>query len=170
MLHGHEGMVQVFLEGEKLNDQSMVFDFVNLGFIKNFLDDVLDHRFIISKDDPWFVNIVNAKPVYVNGRVDCLSAVQPLNTKEGRELGVSAVTIPGTDLIAGFNIDTSDLQGPEEELFSSFFIVDFVPTSENLAKWLYDGIALKLRPYGISVSKVSWNETPKSRAVYSKPS
>ena len=167
-LHGHEGLVKVFLEGDNLNPQGMVEDFVNLGFVKNFLDDNLDHKFILSLNDPWFANIINASPVYEDGKLKCLSSTQPLNTKEGREIKVEPVYVPGTDFFTGYRIDASDMQGPEMEVLEGFFLVDFVPTSENLAKWLFDAVDAKMSQIGIQVSKISWNETPKSRAIYSR--
>lgn len=169
MIHGHEGMVQVFLEGEQLNEQAMVFDFVNMGFIKNFLDEVLDHRFIISRDDPQFAHIVGAT-IPESDNFTSLTTRNPLKSNAAHTLDVYPVVVPDTDFITGYNIDVEDLRGSEREIFESFFIVDFIPTSENLAKWLYDLVQQRLEPFGVQVSKISWNETPKSRAVYSRPS
>lgn len=165
-LHGHEGMVQVFLEGGELNDQGMVEDFVNLGFVKNFLDTELDHRFILSYEDPWFANIINASPVWENGELVHLTPTLPLNTTEEENITIKKAYVPGTDHFVGYNLDVDNMSGPEKEFFEGFFIVKFVPTSENLAKWLFDAIDSKMSQLGVTVSKISWNETPKSRAVY----
>jgi 6-pyruvoyltetrahydropterin/6-carboxytetrahydropterin synthase len=60
-LHGHEGLIKVFLEedyspeaGEISNIEKtgMVTDFKHLGWFKNFLDDVLDHKMILDINDP----------------------------------------------------------------------------------------------------------------------
>jgi 6-pyruvoyltetrahydropterin/6-carboxytetrahydropterin synthase len=169
MIHGHEGKVQVFLQSEQLNEQKMVFDFVCMGHIKDFLDDYIDHRFILSKDDPWFSNIVNATQNWEDGKLISLTTTQPLNTTEGNTLDVYPVYVPDTQYLTGYNIDVSNLQGPEQEFFESFFIVNIIPTSEALSKWLFDIVDTKLSPLGVIVSKISWNETPKSRAVYSRP-
>jgi 6-pyruvoyltetrahydropterin/6-carboxytetrahydropterin synthase len=44
--------------------------------------------------------------------------------------------------------------------------VDFPPTSENLSKWMFDIVQKKMSELGISVSKVTWHETPKSVSTY----
>jgi len=59
-LHGHEGLIKVFLEEEKtgINVQStgMVTDFKHLGWFKNFIDDTLDHKMILDIKDPLLPN------------------------------------------------------------------------------------------------------------------
>jgi 6-pyruvoyltetrahydropterin/6-carboxytetrahydropterin synthase len=50
--HGHRGTILLYLEGEDLNPQGMVWDFKNLNFFKKFIDDVLDHKMILDMHDP----------------------------------------------------------------------------------------------------------------------
>jgi 6-pyruvoyltetrahydropterin/6-carboxytetrahydropterin synthase len=52
-LHGHNAKIEVILETNKLNSEDMVMDFVELKErVKNWLDEKLDHRVILSKKDP----------------------------------------------------------------------------------------------------------------------
>ena len=52
-LHGHNGVVEVTLQASKLNSESMVMDFTELGrVVKKWLDSNLDHKVILSKNDP----------------------------------------------------------------------------------------------------------------------
>ena len=53
-----------------------------------------------------------------------------------------------------------------EEYYDGFLVVDFPPTSENLSKWMFDIVQKKMSELGISVSKVTWHETPKSVSTY----
>lgn len=53
-----------------------------------------------------------------------------------------------------------------QEYFSSFVIVDFIPTSENLAKWLCEIISHKMKQIGIRVPSIELYETPKSKSIY----
>jgi len=165
-MHGHQGEIHVFLEADEL-ERGMVTDFKHLGWFKNFIDDNLDHKFIIDLDDPWFVQILNAKPVYENGKLVRLSATQPLNTKEGREIKAIEVFVPGTEKLVGYALDVSDMSGPEEEYYEGFFLVNFLPTSENLTKWMYECVKAKMDLINVRTTRVTLNETPKSRADYS---
>ena len=45
-------------------------------------------------------------------------------------------------------------------------IVDFVPTSENLSSWMAELVEIKMKKLGVTVQRVEWYETPKSRSVY----
>lgn len=152
-LHGHEGLVHVFLEGDTL-ERGMVTDFKHLGWLKNFLDKNIDHRFIIDKNDPMFFMLVTRLYTDLTGKVD-----MPLRT----------IMVPGTQHIAGYEIDLSSCTSadtPEYETLEGYFIVDFTPTSESLSKWVYDCAAAKMSNLGIKVSQIDWYETPKSRSSY----
>ena len=152
-LHGHEGLVHVFLEGEEL-ERGMVTDFKHLGWLKNFLDKNVDHRFVIDKNDPMFS--------YMVGMLWGSVSEEPMQLRE--------IFVPGTDVIAGFELDLTSIQHlsetPDYETLEGYFIVDFVPTSENLSKWIYDVAQAKMFQLGIRVSQIDWYETPKSRSSY----
>ena len=52
-LHGHNGMIEVTLQARELNREKMVMDFTRLGkTVRKWLDGNLDHRVILSKNDP----------------------------------------------------------------------------------------------------------------------
>lgn len=166
-LHGHQGEIHIFLEAKEL-DSGMVTDFKHLGWFKDFVDDFLDHKFILDLNDPWFAQILNAKPVFNDqGILTALSVTQPLNTKDGREIKVKGVYIPGTDKLAGYQLDIDDLSGPEREFYEGFFLVKFLPTSENLTKWMFESVQERMALINVDVTKVTLHETPKSRAEYS---
>lgn len=152
-LHGHEGLVHVFLEGEEL-ERGMVTDFKHLGWLKNFLDDNIDHRFIIDKRDPMFFMLVENLHKDLTGKI---------------RMPLREVKVPGTDHVAGYEIDLSNVKQvstPEYETLEGYFIVEFTPTSENLSKWLFDCVQAKMNKLGIKVSQIDWYETPKSRSSY----
>lgn len=153
-LHGHEGLVHVFLEGDTL-ERGMVTDFKHLGWLKNFLDKVIDHKFIIDKNDPMFGQLVDAVYKDLSGKT----------TPQFKE-----VYVPGTTWSAGRELDLSGVaqlaSTPDYEVLEGYFIVDFTPTSENLCKWLYDVAQVKMNGLGIKVAQIDWYETPKSRSSY----
>ena len=153
-LHGHEGLVHVFLEGDEL-ERGMVTDFKHTGWLKNFLDTYVDHRFIIDMNDPMYQQLV----------VDLYTKHSGLPVPK-----VNQVFVPGTNHYAGAELNMEPLQHiantPEYEVLEGYFIVNYVPTSENLSKWVYDLAQSKMSGLGIKVSQVDWFETPKSRSSY----
>lgn len=170
-MHGHSGKVHLYLESDVLKS-GMVTDFRHTGFVKNFLDDNIDHKFVLDVNDPWFISIINAYPITepINdekvGWLHGMQPVFPLNTSDATTLSVIPVYMPETDVLTGYKVDTSAVQGPEAEFFGGFFLVNFLPTSENLCKWLFDAVSSKVEKLGVRVSRVDWWETVKSRSSY----
>ena len=162
-LHGHEGLAHVFLEAEHLNEQSMVADFKHLGWLKNFLDNVLDHKFVIDHNDPMFRRLVMEVHPHINLAV--------LLTSDYLQQHTNLVTVPGTNHAVGRVVQLSGLDSgsPEYETLEGYLIVNFVPTSENLSKWLFDMVNAKMSKIGVKCTRIDWFETPKSRATYSTP-
>ena len=187
-LHGHEGLVHVYLESDTL-ERGMVTDFKHLGWLKNVLDDVIDHKFIIDLHDPHFEKIING---HISGQMrlgptghpipDDFITIEHLTLERGngqnRYLPLIPITVSGVDKVLGYRVDTNAsyslrpevelfVEGPEKEFYDGFVIVDFVPTSENLCKWLFETVSQKMSNLGIKVSKLDWWETPKSRSSIS---
>ena len=144
-LHGHEAEVHVHLEGDELDPQGMVTDFLHLSWLKKFFDATVDHKFIIDRNDPLYETMI------------------------GNEAGQIPVFVPDTSHIAGYvlNLDGVNTSEHKFEYFESFFVVDFIPTSENLSKWVYDLATPKMARIGVKVGEVEWWETPKSCSRYS---
>ncbi|MGZ8924556.1 MAG: 6-carboxytetrahydropterin synthase [Nitrososphaeraceae archaeon] len=178
-LHGHNANIVVHFEGTEL-ERGFVTDFKHSNWIKKFLDEYIDHKFIIDYNDPWFDKIINGS---VAGHCDFdtkkFTTVEGLNLPRmngsTRQLPLLPVCVPGTNVVVGHIIDINSscvfgqevfLEGPEREFYEGFFIVDFVPTSENLAKWVYDFVKVKMDKINVSVSKIEWSETPKTNAVF----
>lgn len=143
--HGHEGEVVIHLTSNVLNDQSMVFDFVNLNFFKRFLDTELDHKMIYDIHDP---SLNHFYPRLQDS----------LELKYYDDTGISWSIVNVSKI--------SDLPVCVIEGYESLVLVDFVPTSENLSKWLFEIVQQKLTGYAI-VEKVEFWETPKSCSTYS---
>ena len=52
-LHGHNGRVEVRIDADKLDARGMVHDFAEIKEpIKHWIDETLDHRMLLHKDDP----------------------------------------------------------------------------------------------------------------------
>lgn len=151
--HGHNGKVIVYLTSEELNPQGMVMDFRELQWFKKWLDDVLDHKMILWIDDP------ANKQFY------------PILGDMSYDYG------PSVDRILEYHTEDEyytiweDLyaEAPlwEREIYEGLVLVDFVPTSENLSKWLFEIVQRKLGGYA-TVEKIEFWETPKSCSIYSK--
>ena len=52
-LHGHSVKASITITADQLNDQSMVCDFSDIQTcVNNYIDQHLDHNFLLHKDDP----------------------------------------------------------------------------------------------------------------------
>ena len=142
-LHGHQGKIIIHLESSELKN-GMVTDFKHLNWFKKFLDDTLDHKFIIDINDPLFETLLP----HCKNKDDLISHKENYKTFDLNLIKDKAIHIL--------------------EMYEGFIIVDFVPTSENLSAWLLKIIQKKMSEININVSHVEFLETPKSKStVYS---
>jgi 6-pyruvoyltetrahydropterin/6-carboxytetrahydropterin synthase len=123
----------------------MVTDFRHLEWLKKWINEYIDHQFVLDKSDPLYNQIVGDR-------------------------GLVPVLIPNTEHVAGWQLDLTGLDPntPEYEYYEGFMIVDFVPTSENLSSWMAELVDIKMKPLNVTVDHIDWWETPKSRSVYYK--
>ena len=134
-LHGHSYKIKVHLGADELGDQQMVLDFKNLEFMKQFVDDILDHKFMIDINDPNFELITGLKGNFNPAQCDNLGDLYPSGDSQ-------------VQLHRG-----------------SFVIVDFVPTSENIAKFIFEYAKTRLSDLVTVVAVELW-ETEKSYCRY----
>lgn len=150
--HGHQGTLMVYLSADKLSN-GMVIDFKTLGWLKKWIDDVLDHKFIIDRNDPIFpyeFPELDHNPPQIIDRFDPI--IENKSIKPNYQI---------------FDPEwVTTLPKPLQEKYEGITIVDFVPTSENLARWLHGIIQEVMKPLGVKVSRVQLFETPKSQANY----
>lgn len=51
--HGHNGLVEIMCQADKLDDRGMVVDFGDIKrVVKSFIDENWDHKMLLRKDDP----------------------------------------------------------------------------------------------------------------------
>ncbi|AXX91352.1 6-pyruvoyl tetrahydrobiopterin synthase [Malaciobacter molluscorum LMG 25693] len=139
-LHGHQGKIIVYLEANEL-DNGMVTDFKHLNWFKKFIDDILDHKFIIDINDPLFQTLLP------NIKKESL-----VKYEQGYYL-----------------VDLTKLENNQPhiiELYEGYVIVDFVPTSENLSAWFLKIVQNKMNKLNIKVSHIEFLETPKSKSTF----
>jgi 6-pyruvoyltetrahydropterin/6-carboxytetrahydropterin synthase len=158
-LHGHEGLVKVFLTGPSSNVKTtgMVTDFKHLGWFKNFIDDTLDHKFIMDLRDPLFPSefplVCTPTGKLVLDRVHIMD---------------QGFMIPDLTYIKNIINNDEVLKSQAEidaifEKYEGAVFVDFVPTSENLAAWLLKVCQEKMKGLtDVQVVAVEYWETPKS--------
>ena len=149
---GHSYKAKIGLSAKNLQN-GMVTDFKHLNFVKEFIDKFLDHKFMIDKNDPLFDALF---PQFEDIQKFENSAIQD---KEFFKF-----------------IDISKLKGKYDaidlEHIESFVVVDFVPTSENICKFLYRIIKAKMSDFlwenDIELAFVELWETPKSHCIYTE--
>lgn len=182
--HGHQGEIQLFMSASDVNHQGFVTDFKHTGWLKDHLDNYFDHKMILDINDPAFqfmtsgtIELSSVQEYHINGVSTSFNKpiAFVLNTQhpDGEVHAViplKAVKIEG--MIAGYVLDLDNINQYGvwfpymEQVLRGLFLVDFVPTSENLCKHIYDIATVKMAKLGVKVSKVMWQETPKSQAVY----
>ena len=140
-LHGHSYAVKVFLGADYLDQSSMVTDFKNLNFMKVFFDDILDHRFMIDINDPNFEIITGVNAA-----------------------GLKSKLLDNFSLLSDVVFDEVSDQVKLHR--DSFVLVDFVPTSENICKYIKWYTQSKLGNVATVTAVELW-ETKKSHCRYS---
>jgi len=144
-LHGHQGKIIIHLQSDVLQE-GMVTDFGHLNWFKQFLDDTLDHKFLIDIHDPLFDTLLP----HFNDKKNLIE--HPIGYKT---VDFSVIQQEPTHIF---------------EMYEGYIIVDFIPTSENISTWLMEIIQEKMGKIGVRVSSVEFLETPKSKSVvYAKP-
>lgn len=139
-LHGHRMKLSVTLSAYTLTDD-MVTDFKHLNWLKQFIDDVVDHKFIIDMNDPMFKVITG---------------------RDTDEVGI----VTWEDLVEFGSFELDPTTPLENEILESFVVVDFVPTSENMSKWFFEIVEAKMEQLNVIVDSVVFQETPKSKAEF----
>jgi 6-pyruvoyltetrahydropterin/6-carboxytetrahydropterin synthase len=149
-IHGHQGKVKVFLERIGSLQSGMVTDFKHLSWFKDFLDDELDHKFIMDINDPLLPH--ETPELMKKDSKNELDYSLLIRRSEGH-------FVP--DFWSGlFTADKMNLATIEK--YEGLVLVDFVPTSEMLCTWFLDVVQEKMVDLGVFVRAVEFWETPKS--------
>lgn len=161
-LHGHQGKVKLFLGANELA-KGMVTDFKHTNIFKKWLDDVMDHKFIIDINDP-LINSMCSELVFEDSLADALS-----DASIDRDYGYMRFSEDYVqEVLATSNFDHLN-NGQKQaimEKYEGLIIVGFVPTSEKLCQWWYEVANKMLNGLGIDVTAVEYWETPKSHCRY----
>jgi 6-pyruvoyltetrahydropterin/6-carboxytetrahydropterin synthase len=94
-LHGHNGRAIITLETASLDGQGMVVDFNEIKRrINVWIDDHIDHRMILHRDDP-IVPILEkqGEPMYLLDANPTAENIAKLIADKSRELGVPVVEV-----------------------------------------------------------------------------
>lgn len=141
-IHSHESCVEIELRSKDLV-RGMVLDFNELKPVKEFIDSVIDHKFLMDISDPLLLEWLNNNNL----------------SMEDLEYHVEdywSVYLPSN--VSFFRHQT--------EWLESLVVVDFVPTSEMLSEWLCKRVLKLLKlPEGV-FCQVIWHESAKSCASY----
>ena len=155
-LHGHTASIEVCLQSDKLKD-GFVTDFYHLNWLKEWINKNIDHKFILDDNDPITRTMFEETFDFKNW-----------DPKKNDTIDVDGMgSVYDIDNLYFKKYEGRDLVTPKE-YYESFFFVNFPPTSECLAKWIYDFVAEKMKPLGVEVASVTWYESPNSKSVYSK--
>jgi 6-pyruvoyltetrahydropterin/6-carboxytetrahydropterin synthase len=59
LIHGYSLGFRFTFEAETLDDMNWVYDFGDMGFVKDFIEDNFDHILMIASDDPRKADLYN---------------------------------------------------------------------------------------------------------------
>ena len=159
-LHGHTATIEVSLSGDTL-DRGMITDFNHLNWLKDWIAENIDHKFIMDKNDPMAYTMFKMKPEKVGEPVNPVPLIQD-EERTGYVFHSKIALLKRQDT----SQLTQEYEDSIKEYYDSMFFVDFSPTSENLAKWIFDFVKRKMKPLNVKVEQVSWKESPKTVAIY----
>ena len=144
--HGHSYRAKIGLRSICHLTKGMVTDFKHLNFVKTIIDKDWDHRFMIDVSDPMLPNL--------------FPEFDSIDKKYVKDSG----------FYKNFDLSQSDFDKVTKERIEGFVVVDFVPTSENICKCLFEIVENKMRSHlkenGIKLAFTELWETPKSHCKY----
>lgn len=147
-LHGHQGKVIIYLQGEELQN-GMVTDFKHLNWFKKWLDESLDHKMILDINDPSISDLFPFIKSFLNDLKNFLKWKDLIDYK---------------DILSV--IKNVDFEDSLKEIYQGLVLVDFIPTSENFSKFFFKIVSQKMKEINVKVSKVEFWETPKSCSTF----
>jgi 6-pyruvoyltetrahydropterin/6-carboxytetrahydropterin synthase len=95
--HGHNAIVEIDIQAERLDGRNMVADFTDIKrIVKGWIDRELDHKMILRKDDPLAASLRQlGEPMYLLESNPTVERIAQLIFDMSREQGlpVSRVTV-----------------------------------------------------------------------------
>ncbi|MCH7922478.1 MAG: 6-carboxytetrahydropterin synthase [Nitrospinae bacterium] len=94
-LHGHNGLVEIALAAEKLDERGMVYDFTIIKqVVKAWIDEHLDHKMILHRADPLVSTLQeHGDPLYLLDENPTAEAIARLIYEEAARQGFPVVEV-----------------------------------------------------------------------------
>ncbi len=94
-LHGHNGLVEITLAAEKLDERGMVYDFTIIKqVIQAWIDEHLDHKMILHRADPLVSTLQeHGDPLYLLDENPTAEAIARLIYEEAVRQGFPVVEV-----------------------------------------------------------------------------
>lgn len=94
-LHGHNGLVEITLAAEKLDERGMVYDFTIIKqVVKAWIDEHLDHKMILHRADPLVSTLQeHGDPLYLLDENPTAEAIARLIYEEAARQGFPVVEV-----------------------------------------------------------------------------
>lgn len=168
-IHGHEYKLQVFLGSEKLGEDEMVLDFTFFNYFREFIDKVIDHKFIAYYKDElvWKMLLgINKNDKRFKAFISDISITEKDTLKD--KIKTIEINQYPTVVIYDSELYEDDLKNFKFTLTvtaDEFHVVllPFVPTAENLSIY-FKNVFQKILPENINIDKILLYETEKAYA------
>ena len=93
--HGHNGLVEIALAAEKLDERGMVYDFTIIKqVVQAWIDEHLDHKMILHRADPLVSTLQeHGEPLYLLDENPTAEAIARLIYEEAARQGFPVVEV-----------------------------------------------------------------------------
>ena len=136
----------------------MVLDYNEIGWMKKFISQYLDHCTVLRTQDELYKYLVKYPYNEVMGKQVELVKSEDYSTEDFSVYKLDLAGMPECGSLAGY--------------LESVTVVDFVTASENFSKWIYQIVEKRVNEYNkahgtaVKVVSCSYLETATSEATY----
>ena len=155
-IHGHSARIRITLRYNTANCSHAEIAAVATE-VSTFFKTEVHNRFIIDDADPMFYTLV-------------ASLYEALCSANNSEMSCSMFRgVKFNDKTVAYFVDLAAVPSsentPVHDVLSSYFIVNFCPSSGNLCRWLFTTIEPRFKSIGADVVTVEWQSTPDTRII-----
>lgn len=165
MIHGHTADLSLIVkyDSNKINHHQVAR---NVSELLAFMDAKVANRFIIDHADPMFYALVVS--LY-----ECLAKEYGVDISKLHHGIFPNITLPAINYEVANEVNLDYFHrakdSPIYDVLKSYFITNFCPSSDNLAKWFFELADSHIGNIGATLDSVEWSSVPNRKVIYQRP-